>query len=110
QKLLLEKLKKEDLNGLDEKIIKTFTNGMKDIKVLSLSKKAVYLDDGIYYHIDVYNRIKKIIMQNTKTNDIITISSVRDKTGLSRKYVLPILNALEREKLVRREGSERIVL
>ncbi|OEJ13754.1 selenocysteine-specific translation elongation factor [Brachyspira hampsonii] len=110
QKLLLEKLKKEDLNGLDEKIIKTFTNGMKDIKVLSLSKKAMYLDDGIYYHIDVYNRIKKLVMQNTKTNDIITIASVRDKTGLSRKYVLPILNALEREKLVRKEGNERIVL
>ncbi|MEI0490930.1 selenocysteine-specific translation elongation factor [Brachyspira intermedia] len=110
QKILLEKLKKEDLNGLDEKTIRTFTNGMKDIKVLSASKKAVYLDEGIYYHIDVYNRIKKLILQNTKTNDIITIASVRDKTGLSRKYVLPILNAFEREKLVRREGSERIVL
>ncbi|ACN82861.1 translation elongation factor [Brachyspira hyodysenteriae] len=110
QKILLEKLKKEDLNGLDEKTIRTFTNGMKDIKVLSASKKAVYLDEGIYYHIDVYNRIKKLILQNTKTNDIITIAAVRDKTGLSRKYVLPILNAFEREKLVRREGSERIVL
>ena len=110
QKILLEKLKKEDLNGLDEKTIRTFTNGMKDIKILSASKKAVYLDEGIYYHIDVYNRIKKLILQNTKTNDIITIASVRDKTGLSRKYVLPILNAFEREKLVRREGSERIVL
>ena len=110
QKILLEKLKKEDLNGLDEKTIRTFTNGMKDIKLLSASKKAVYLDEGIYYHIDVYNRIKKLILQNTKTNDIITIASVRDKTGLSRKYVLPILNAFEREKLVRREGSERIVL
>ncbi|MEI0508862.1 selenocysteine-specific translation elongation factor [Brachyspira intermedia] len=110
QKILLEKLKKEDLNGLDEKTIRTFTNGIKDIKILSASKKAVYLDEGIYYHIDVYNRIKKLILQNTKTNDIITIASVRDKTGLSRKYVLPILNAFEREKLVRREGSERIVL
>ncbi|ANN62519.1 translation elongation factor [Brachyspira hyodysenteriae] len=110
QKILLEKLKKEDLNGLDEKTIRTFTNGMKDIKVLSASKKAMYLDEGIYYHIDVYNRIKKLILQNTKTNDIITIAAVRDKTGLSRKYVLPILNAFEREKLVRREGSERIVL
>lgn len=110
QKILLEKLKKEDLSGLDEKTIRTFTNGMKDIKVLSASKKAMYLDEGIYYHIDVYNRIKKLILQNTKTNDIITIAAVRDKTGLSRKYVLPILNAFEREKLVRREGSERIVL
>lgn len=110
QKALLERLKKEDLNGLDEKTIRTFTNGLKDIKVLTASKQAMYLDEGIYYHINVYNRIKNLILKNTKSNDIITIASVRDKTGLSRKYVLPILNALEREKLVKRQGSERIVL
>ncbi|WP_300369633.1 selenocysteine-specific translation elongation factor [Brachyspira sp.] len=110
QKALLEKLKKEDLNGLDEKTIRTFINGLKDIKVLTTSKQVMYLDEGIYYHMDVYNRIKNLILKNTKTNDIITIAYVRDKTGLSRKYILPILNALEREKLVKRQGSERIVL
>ncbi|PCG19567.1 selenocysteine-specific translation elongation factor [Brachyspira sp. G79] len=110
QKLLLDKLKKEDLNGLDEKAIKAFPNGMKDIKVLSASKQAMYLEDGIYYHIDVYNRVKNLIMKNSKPKDIITIAFVKEKTGLSRKYVIPLLNALEREKLLKRQGNDRVVI
>ena len=110
QKQLLERLKKEDLNGLDEKVIKTFTNGIKDIKVLSASKQAMYLEEGIYYHIEVYNRVKNLIMKNSKPKDIITIAFVKEKTGLSRKYVIPLLNALEREKLLKRQGNDRIVI
>lgn len=110
QKKLLEKLKKEDLNGLEERVIKSFTNGIKDIKVLSALKFAIYLEEGIYYHIDTYNRIKNLIMEDVKSKDIISISFVREKTGLSRKYIIPILNALEREKLLKRQGNNREVI
>ena len=110
QKTLLERLKKEDLNGLDEKVIKTFPNGIKDIKALSALKQAMYLEEGIYYHIDVYNRVKNLVMKNSKPKDIITIAFVKEKTGLSRKYVIPLLNALEREKLLKRQGNDRIVI
>lgn len=110
QKALLDRLKKEDLNGLDEKAIKVFPNGMKDIKALSALKQAMYLEEGIYYHIEVYNRVKNLIMKNTKPKDIITIAFVKEKTGLSRKYVIPLLNALEREKLLKRQGNDRIVI
>lgn len=110
QKKLLEKLKKEDLNGLEERVIKSFTNGIKDIKVLSALKFAIYLEEGIYYHIDTYNRIKNLIMKDVKSKDIISISFVREKTGLSRKYIIPILNALEREKLLKRQGNNREVI
>ena len=110
QKMLIERLKKEDLNGLDEKVIKTLNNGIKDIKTLTALKYAAYLDEGLYYHTEVYNRVKSLIMKNTKKNDIITIALVKERTGLSRKYTIPILNALEREKLVKRQGNDRIVL
>ena len=110
QKILLEKLKKEDLNGLEERIIKSFTNGIKDIKVLSALKLAVYLEEGIYYHTDVYNKVKNLILKGTKSKDIITIAFVKEKTKLSRKYVIPLLNALEREKLLKRNGNDRIVI
>ena len=110
QKILIDKLKKEDLNGLDEKIIKTINNGIKDIKTLTALKYATYLDEGLYYHTEVYNRVKSLIMKNTKKNDVITIALVKERTGLSRKYTIPILNALEREKLVKRQGNDRIVL
>ena len=110
QKILLEKLKKEDLNGLEERIIKSFTNGIKDIKVLSALKLAIYLEDGIYYHIESYNKAKNLILKNAKPKDIITIAFVKEKTKLSRKYVIPLLNALEREKLLKRNGNDRIVI
>lgn len=110
QKVLLEKLKKEDLNGLEERIIKSFTNGIKDIKVLSALKLAIYLEDGIYYHIESYNKAKNLILKDSKPKDIITIAFVKEKTKLSRKYVIPLLNALEREKLLKRNGNDRIVI
>lgn len=110
QKILLEKLKKEGLNGLEERIIKSFTNGIKDIKVLSALKLAIYLEDGIYYHIESYNKAKNLILEDAKPKDIITIAFVKEKTKLSRKYVIPLLNALEREKLLKRNGNDRIVI
>lgn len=110
QKILLEKLKKEDLNGLEERIIKSFANGIKDIKVLSALKLAIYLEDGIYYHIESYNKAKNLILKDAKPKDIITIAFVKEKTKLSRKYVIPLLNALEREKLLKRNGNDRIVI
>lgn len=110
QKKLLEKLKKEDLNGLEERIIKSFTNGTKDIKVLSALKLAIYLEEGIYYHIDTYNRVKNLIIGYAKSKDIITIAFAKEKTGLSRKYIIPILNTLEREKLLKRQGNDRVVI
>ena len=70
----------------------------------------MYLDEGIYYHIDTYKKIKDIIMKGLKSKDIITIAYVKDKTGLSRKYTIPILNALEREKILKRVGNDREVL
>lgn len=110
QKNLLEKLKKEGLNGLEERTIKSFPNGIKDIKVLSALKLAVYLEEGIYYHIESYNKAKNLILKNAKPKDIITIAFVKEKTKLSRKYVIPLLNALEREKLLKRNGNDRIVI
>ena len=110
QKNLLEKLKKEGLNGLEERTIKSFPNGIKDIKVLSALKLAIYLEEGIYYHVDVYNKVKNLILKDRKSKDIITIAFVKEKTGLSRKYVIPLLNVLEREKLLKRQGNDRVVI
>ena len=110
QKNLLEKLKKEGLNGLEERTIKSFPNGIKDIKVLSALKLAIYLEEGIYYHVDIYNKVKNLILKGSKSKDIITIAFVKEKTGLSRKYVIPLLNVLEREKLLKRQGNDRIVI
>ena len=38
------------------------------------------------------------------------VGAFKDWTGISRKYAIPLLEFLDREKVTRREGDERIVL
>lgn len=109
QKNLLDKLKLSDVNGMEEKDLRAL-NALKDIKILSSLKLAVFLDEGIYYHTEVYKKIKSVILKNKVKNDIITIADMKTITGLSRKYTLPLLNAMERESVLKRQGNDRIVL
>jgi selenocysteine-specific elongation factor len=38
------------------------------------------------------------------------VTAFKEMTGLSRKYVIPLLEYLDRERVTRRSGNERIVL
>ena len=38
------------------------------------------------------------------------VAGFKELTGLSRKYVIPLLEYLDREKVTRRSGSDRVVL
>jgi selenocysteine-specific elongation factor len=38
------------------------------------------------------------------------VASFKEWTGVSRKYAIPLLEFLDREKVTRREGDERVVL
>jgi len=40
----------------------------------------------------------------------VEVGAFKDLTGLSRKYVIPLLEYLDREKVTRRAGTDRIVL
>jgi selenocysteine-specific elongation factor len=38
------------------------------------------------------------------------VPAFKDWTGISRKYAIPLLEYLDRERITRREGDQRIVL
>ena len=38
------------------------------------------------------------------------VGTFKDWTGISRKYAIPLLEYLDRERVTRREGDERVVL
>jgi selenocysteine-specific elongation factor len=40
----------------------------------------------------------------------VEVAALKDLTGLSRKYVIPLLEYLDREKVTRRAGNDRVVL
>ncbi len=69
---------------------------------------VVSLEGGILYHRSVYDELKTKVMALFASKDKISIPEVRDATGLSRKYIIPLLNRIETDGLIKRVGDFRI--
>ncbi|MBN1531228.1 MAG: selenocysteine-specific translation elongation factor [Spirochaetes bacterium] len=78
------------------------------VKGLLRSRLAVSLDGNIVYHSSVYLGLRDRIMALFDSADRITIQQARDATGLSRKYLIPLLNRIEDDRLIKRLGDIRI--
>jgi selenocysteine-specific elongation factor len=49
------------------------------------------------------------IVEHLRRREAITVAEARDLFGTSRRYVLPVLEQLDRERVTRRRGDERIL-
>ena len=109
QQELLTKLQLNKFQGILEKDLLSIKNGKKDMFYLTSINKAIFLGEGIFYDMKHYNNIKSTLLKNKKINDVISISEVREKLDVSRKYVIPIFNMMEKENILQRIDSDRIV-
>lgn len=82
----------------------------KEVRDLVKLNLLICIEDLLYYHKDVFDDVVKKILKNKKKGERMSIGEVRDATGLSRKYVIPILNIMEKMKMVSRDGNDRVVL
>ncbi len=82
----------------------------KELKVLIRLGYVVSLEGNIYYTKDVYLKQVRAILENRKPGDTFSIPQAKEATGLSRKYMLPLLNRMESDGFVKRSGDNRIVL
>lgn len=73
-------------------------------------KLAYSLDDDLYFTEDSFFGIIKNAFAGKSTGDCLTIQDIRGNTGLSRRYIISLLNYLEEnEYIVREVGDERII-
>ena len=82
----------------------------KDARDLVKLGKLVVLENFLHYHREIYDKAIAAILKGKKAGDIITIADARTATNLSRKYVIPLLNILEKNGKVKRQENDRIVL
>jgi len=52
---------------------------------------------------------KQMASQKAKSPNI-DVARFKELTGVSRKYAIPLLEYLDRERVTRRVGNERIIL
>ena len=79
-----------------------------DVKELIKLGLLVSLDGNIVYHRDVYDKMKNAILSLYNTKEKLSVTDAKEAVGLSRKYLIPLLNRIERDGLIKRLGDFRI--
>ena len=71
---------------------------------------VVALEGRIYYSTELYQQLLTAILAGLAVGERFTINLARERTGLSRKYIIPLLNRMELDRWVRRDDTDRIVI
>jgi len=82
----------------------------RELKHLSSLGYAVSLGGTIYLSVEAYQEHARAITDRKKPGDEVSIAEARERTGLSRRYLLPILKRMESDGRLKRTGDIRIVL
>jgi selenocysteine-specific elongation factor len=79
---------------------------------LLLREKTLVKVDALLFHSDALMLLKKE-MRALKTQDAqarVDVAAFKARYGVSRKYAIPLLEYLDRERVTRRVGESRVLL
>jgi selenocysteine-specific elongation factor len=63
------------------------------------------------FHTDVLEDLKKEVRAMRAAGiERIDVGTFKDRYGVSRKYAIPLLEYLDRERVTRRAGASRLIL
>ena len=114
QKVLISKilkiLKDNPTNPPKEKtLISEITGGKEIIDFLIQEGEIIKLSEGILLENKNYDIMKNKLIDFLKINGSISIAQVRELLGISRKYIIPLLNKMDEEKITQRKENVRIL-
>ena len=82
-------------------------------KILSLlirENRLVKVSENLIFHSDSIHKILSCLAEIKKKSTRLDVTSFKTLTGVSRKYAIPLLEYLDRQRATRRIGDERIIL
>ena len=71
--------------------------------------QLVQLGEGVLLKKATFEQIKADIIAFLREHGSITIQDVNRMFGFSRKYSIPLLGQLDKEKITRRQGDARVL-
>ena len=82
----------------------------KIVTLLLRDRVLVKLSDDLVFHRDALEALRqRIVAQKAKTPKL-NVGNFKDLFGVTRKYAIPLLEYLDRERVTRRVGDERVIL
>jgi selenocysteine-specific elongation factor len=97
---------KEVLAGLKVDKIRA----QKIVTLLLRDKVLIKISDELVFHQSALLDLRHKIAALKNSAPKIDVARFKDMTGVSRKYAIPLLEYLDRERVTRRVGDERVIL
>ena len=82
----------------------------KLVTLLLRDRVLVKLADNLVFHHSALNGLRQTMTEYKVKSPKIDVGKFKDLTGVSRKYAIPLLEYLDRERVTRRVGDERVIL
>jgi selenocysteine-specific elongation factor len=86
------------------------TRAQKIVTLLLRDKVLVKLGDELVFHQAALAGLRQQIAAYKQTAPKLDVGKFKDLTGVSRKYAIPLLEWLDRERVTKRVGDERVIL
>jgi selenocysteine-specific elongation factor len=86
-------------------------NAEKILQILLREKALVRVSPELIFHEGALRRLGVILQEYKKSkSERIGVPAFKDLTGITRKYAIPLLEYLDRQRVTRRAGDERVIL
>jgi len=82
----------------------------KIVTLLLRDKSLIKISDELVFHQGALMDLRQKIAALKASTPKIDVARFKDMTGVSRKYAIPLLEYLDRERVTRRVGDERVIL
>ncbi|HEV2423917.1 MAG TPA: selenocysteine-specific translation elongation factor [Terriglobia bacterium] len=82
----------------------------KILQILLREKTLVKVTEGLVFHRTALERLRALLAERKTRNSRLDVAAFKEMTGVTRKYAIPLLEYLDRERVTRREGEARIIL
>ena len=78
------------------------------LQILLREKCLIRISEDLVFHHSAVESLRRLLAARKATR--FNVGIFKDWTGVSRKYAIPLLEYLDRERITRREGDERLIL
>ncbi len=82
----------------------------KIVTLLLRDKSLIKISDDLVFHRSALEELRRIIVVQKAKSPKIDVAKFKELTGVSRKYAIPLLEYLDRERVTRRVGDAREIL
>ena len=86
------------------------TRAQKIVTLLLRDKVLIKVSDELVFHCSALTELRRQLSARKAKSPSIDVAAFKEMTGVSRKYAIPLLEYLDRERVTKRVGDARQIL